>query len=250
MKYRIFIAVIAAAITSACSTGQSGAQGQQSEKVTLMQRHEDLIRLYHQQADAPPMDQARVLNALAGTFNDKFTEDAKDFVRERDVFRRKERGDALFREYSEFAKKSSVSEVVAVITTVYIKPYDLEKKRFVVCVDSYSGDCWRYKSNGVKVNQGIYKMQVDIGEHGDYNFSPSDADARRIESTMSRLSDRIVTAVVFARTSGISPCIDSNTTCTVYAKPFRIELKEPANSKRNDWETNQYRYPTLFTLNI
>jgi hypothetical protein len=248
MKYRIIISMLTAAITSSCSTVQSGAQDQQADRVTLMQRHEDLIRLYHNQADAPPMDRERVLNSLGMTFKDKFTEDAKYYFREKDVFRRKERGDDLFRKYSEFAKKSSVSEVVAVITTVYVKPYNLEEKQFVICVDSFSDNCWRYKSTGVKVNLGMYKLKVDIGEHGEYSFSPSDADARRIESTMSRLSDRIVTAVVFARTSGISPCSDSNTTCTVYAKPFRIELKEP--SKRDDWEINQYRYPTLFSLNI
>lgn len=211
-------------------------------KISIIDTSNDtLIRLYHAQLGAAPMNRDTVLAALAATPNSPFNEDAQKAQRATDSKTRERLRDSVFREFTEDVSQTELGTVLAIPVGFTVMPQEPNSSAFKVCIDEICA-----KPFLLKKGVGPYKLELKVTPENFLLLSAPDGAAKKLESQFD-LMGRHGYAVLYAKIDRISN--DARYAPTIYTSVYRVTLKNtPAYS--NPTMEGIYRFTDLADIDI
>lgn len=226
------------ALLSGCeATPKSVPATASGKKIDIVNVDDDaLIRIYHAQLGAPPMNRDTVLTTLAQTRSSAFSQAASMALGESDASWREQSKNLVFRDFSESVSKTRVNSVLAIPVVFSVMPYDPSGSDFQICIE---GIC--AKPYVIKLGQGAYKLHLTVTSDKFLTLSTSYRKARDLESRFD-LMGRQGHAVVYATVDRVG--LDARYAPTIFASVYRVSLKERPHYSEPS-VMGIYRYPEL-----
>lgn len=212
------------------------------QKISIIDPSDDiLIRLYHAQFGAAPMNPDTVLAALAVNPSSPFNEQAKRALQATDTTTRERLRASVFKAFSEDVSKSELGKVLAIPVGFTVMPMQANGGDFKVCIDDICANPYVLKK-GV----GPYKLELTVTTDKFLLLSAPNGAAKDLESQFD-LMGRHGHAVLYAQIDRLSN--DARYAPTVYASVYRVTLKNtPAYS--NPTMEGIYRFTDLADIDI
>lgn len=226
------------ALLSGCeATPKSVPATASGKKIDIVNVDDDvLIRVYHAQLGAPPMNRDTVLTTLAETRSSAFSQPASVALKESDAEWREQSKNSVFRDFSEFVSKTPAGSILAVPVSFSVMPYDPNISDFQICIE---GIC--AKPYVIKLGQGTYKLHLTVTSDKFLTLTTSFRKARDLESRFD-LMGRQGNAVLYAKVDRVS--LEARYAPTIYASVYRVSLKERPQYSESS-VLGIYRYPEL-----
>lgn len=214
----------------------------EGKKISIIDTSDDtLIRLYHAQFGAAPMNRDTVLAALAVNANSPFNEQAKHALQATDATTRERRRASVFKEFSEDVSKSELGSVLAIPVEFTVMPLEPNSSDFRVCLDEICANPYVLKK-GV----GPYKLEVKVTADKFLLLSAPNGAAKKLESQFD-LMGRHGYAVLYAQIDRLSN--DARYAPTVYASVYRVTLKNTPTYSNPTME-GIYRFTDLADIDV
>ncbi len=212
------------------------------KKISIIDTSDDiLVRLYHAQFGAAPMNRDTVLAALAVNSSSAFNEQAKRALQATDATTREGRRASVFKAFSEDASKSELGAVLAIPVGFTVMPQEPNGSDFKVCIDEICANPYVLKK-GI----GPYKLELKVTTEKFLLLSATEGTAKKLESQFD-LMGRHGYGVLYAQVDRISN--DARYTPTIYASVYRVTLKNtPAYA--NPTMDGIYRFTDLVDIDI
>lgn len=220
-------------VLPATSTGQ---------KISIVDIDDDtLIRIYHAQEGAAPMNRETVLSTLVSNRSSRFSDDAINAQKASDATARERLKNAVFKEFSDSVSKTPVGTVIAIPVSFSVSPYDPQAKRFNVCVDGICASPFLLKQG-----EGAYKLNLTVTSEKFLHLSSPQAEAKILESHFDAMG-RNGHAILYAKVDRLSH--DARYAPTLYASVFRVSLKATPTYS-NPTAQGIYRFPELAEIQV
>lgn len=232
---------VSLALLSGCeATPKSVPATASGKKINIINIDDDvLIRVYHAQLGAPPMNRDTVLTTLAQTRTSAFSQPAGMALGETDASWREQSKNLVFRDFSEAVSKTSVGSVLAIPVNFSVMSRTQGSSNFQICIE---GIC--AKPYSITLGQGAYKLHLTITSEKFLTLSTSFREAKELESGFEMMG-RNGKAVVYATVDRVS--LEARYTPTIYATAYRVSLKErPQYSEPS--VMGIYRYPEIANI--
>lgn len=212
------------------------------KKISIIDTSDDiLIRLYHAQFGAAPMNRDTVLAALAVNPVSLFSDQAKRAMQATDATTREQLRSSAFRDFSEDASRAELGTVLAIPVAFTVMPLEPNGSAFKVCIEEICANPYVLKK-GV----GPYKLELTVTTDKFLLLSAPDGAAKKLESQFD-LMGRQGHAVLYAHIDRLSN--DARYAPTIYASVYRVTLKNtPAYS--NPTTEGIYRFTDLADIDI
>lgn len=212
------------------------------KKISIIDTSDDtLIRLYHAQLGATPMNRDTVLAALAATPASPFNEQAKHALQASDATTRERLRSSVFKAFSEDVAKTDLGTVLAIPVAFTVMPLEPNANEFRICIEQICANPFVLKK-GI----GPYKLELTVTTDKFLRLSAPNGAAKKLESQFD-LMGRQGYAVLYAQIDRISN--DARYTPTVYASVYRVTLKNtPAYS--NPTMEGIFRFTDLADIDV
>jgi hypothetical protein len=242
LKYCAVAAVLVTVLAGCEAPPKSLPATAAGKKISIIDTSNDiLIRLYHAQFGAAPMNRDTVLAALAVNANSPFNEQAKRALQATDSTTRERLRASVFKAFSEDVSTSELGTVLAIPVGFTVTPLEPNGSDFKVCIEEICANPYLLKK-GV----GPYKLELTVTTDKFLLLSAPGGAAKKLESQFD-LMGRHGYAVLYADIDRLSN--DARYAPTVYASVYRVTLKNtPAYS--NPTMDGIYRFTDLADIDI
>ena len=229
---------VSLALLSGCeATPKSVPATASGKKIDIINIDDDvLIRVYHAQLGAPPMNRDTVLTTLAQTRSSAFSQPASMALGESDASWREQSKNLVFRDFSGSVSKTAIGAVLAIPVNFSVMPRAHKGADFQICIE---GIC--AKPFTITLGQGAYKIHLTVTTEKFLTLSAPFKQAKELEASFDHMG-RNGKAVVYATVDRVS--LEARYTPTIYASVYRVSLKErPQYSEPS--VMGIYRYPEI-----
>lgn len=237
------IAVLLLALLPGCESAPKSLPATAAGKrISVIDTDDDaLVRVYHAQTGAAPMNKMTVVSTLAVNPNSRFNVDAKSALSAVGPSERERLSTAAFKEFSGYAAKTAVGTVLAIPVNFSISPLDLRSGAFKVCIEGICANPY-----AIKLGVGAYKLNVAVTPEKFLLLSASDPEGKVLDSRFDSMG-RQGHAVLYATVDRVSN--EARYTPTIYASVFRVALKElPAYGNPN--AQGVYHFPDIANIQV
>lgn len=212
------------------------------KKISIIDTSDDiLIRLYHAQFGAAPMNQDTVLAALAVNSISPFNEQSKRAMQATDATSRERLRRSVFKAFSEDVSTAELGTVLAIPVAFTVMPLEPNDSEFKVCIEEVCA-----KPYVLKKGVGPYKLELTVTTEKFLRLPALDGTAKKLESQFD-LMGRQGYAVLYAHIDRLSN--DARYAPTVYASVYRVTLKNTPTYSNPTME-GIYRFTDLADIDI
>lgn len=237
------VAVSVLTLLSGCeSTPNSLPATAAGKRISVVDTEDDvLVRIYHAQMGAAPMNKSTVVSTLAVNPNSRFSVDAKSALSAMDASERERLSNAVFKDFSGYAAKAAIGTVLAIPVNFFVSPLGLGSTAFKVCIEGICAIPY-----AVKLGLGAYKLDVTVTPEKFLLLSATSAEAKVLDARFDSMG-RQGHAILYATVDRVNN--DARYAPTVYASVFRVALKElPTYGNPN--AQGIYRFPDLANIQV
>ena len=130
------LAAIALMIMAGCVT-PGAPNAWRGTPINLVQGDGSLVKVYHRQPGAAPMDEDEVFRAVASDSSAWYeVRQAKEIRALTNSFSKKESMDSWFKRFRAETAKTPKTDLVAFLIDVHVDPYDFRTKQFAMCIEA------------------------------------------------------------------------------------------------------------------
>lgn len=146
---RSLLVIAASAILMSCASIDS-KQVWRDEPISLIEGDGDLVKIYHHQRGAAPMNEQDVFTSVAaGSGSWYVVRRAQEIKSEPNAFTKQARMDSWYADFRADAAKYPRSQLVAFLLGVRIGDYQMQSKEFPMCIDTEESCAMRQLENNM-----------------------------------------------------------------------------------------------------